>query len=56
MIITDTRLKHLLSVAEHGHFGLAAESLKISQPSLSKSIQSLEAALGVSCWTVSAAG
>ena len=47
MIITDTRLKHLLSVAEHGHFGLAAESLKISQPSLSKSIQGLEAALGV---------
>jgi DNA-binding transcriptional LysR family regulator len=47
MIITDTRLRHLLSVAEHGHFGLAAESLKISQPSLSKSIQGLEAALGV---------
>jgi DNA-binding transcriptional LysR family regulator len=47
MMITDTRLKHLLSVAEHGHFGLAAESLKISQPSLSKSIQGLEAALGV---------
>ena len=47
MIITDTRLKHLLSVAEHGHFGLAAESLKISQPSLSKSIQGLETALGV---------
>ncbi len=47
MIITDTRLKHLLSVAEHGHFSLAAESLKISQPSLSKSIQGLEAALGV---------
>lgn len=47
MIITDTRLKHLLSVAEHGHFGLAAESLKITQPSLSKSIQGLEAALGV---------
>lgn len=47
MTITDTRLKHLLSVAEHGHFGLAAESLKISQPSLSKSIQGLEAALGV---------
>jgi DNA-binding transcriptional LysR family regulator len=47
MLVTETRLKHLLSVAEHGHFGLAAESLKISQPSLSKSIQGLEAALGV---------
>jgi len=47
MIVTETRLKHLLSVVEHGHFGLAAQSLKISQPSLSKSIQGLEAALGV---------
>lgn len=47
MIVTETRIRHLLSVAEHGHFGLAAESLKISQPSLSKSIKGLEAALGV---------
>jgi len=47
MIITETRLRHLLSVAEHRHFGLAAETLKISQPSLSKSIKGLETALGV---------
>ncbi len=47
MIITETRLKHLLSVAKHKHFSLAAESLKISQPALSKSIQGLETALGV---------
>jgi DNA-binding transcriptional LysR family regulator len=47
MIISDTRLKHLISIAKHGHFGLAAQSLKISQPALSKSIQGLEAVLGV---------
>lgn len=47
MVITDTRLTHLISVVHHGHFGLAAASLGISQPALSKSIQGLEAALGV---------
>lgn len=47
MIITDTRLTHLISVVRHGHFGLAAASLGISQPALSKSIQALEAAVGV---------
>ncbi len=46
MIITETRLTHLVSVVRHGHFGLAAASLGISQPALSKSIQGLEAALG----------
>ncbi len=47
MVITETRLTHLISVVRHGHFGLAAASLGISQPALSKSIQGLEAALGV---------
>ena len=47
MVITETRLTHLLSLVRHGHFGLAAASLGISQPALSKSIQGLEAALGV---------
>jgi DNA-binding transcriptional LysR family regulator len=47
MVITETRLTHLLSVVRHGHFGLAATSLGISQPALSKSIQGLEAGLGV---------
>lgn len=47
MVITETRLTHLLSVVRHGHFGLAAASLGISQPALSKSIQGLEAALGL---------
>ena len=47
MVVTGTRLKHLLSVTKHGHFGLAADSLKISQPALSKSILGFETALGV---------
>jgi DNA-binding transcriptional LysR family regulator len=47
MIISETRLKHLLSLSKHRHFGLAAASLRISQPALSKSIQGLEVALGV---------
>jgi DNA-binding transcriptional LysR family regulator len=47
MIISETRLKHLLSLSKHRHFGLAAASLRISQPALSKSIQGLEAVLGV---------
>jgi DNA-binding transcriptional LysR family regulator len=47
MVITETRLTHLVSVIRHGHFGLAAASLGISQPALSKSIQALEAALRV---------
>ena len=47
MVVTETRLTHLISVVRHGHFGLAAASLGISQPALSKSIQGLEAALGV---------
>jgi DNA-binding transcriptional LysR family regulator len=47
MIVTETRLRHLLSVAHHSHFGRAAESLNISQPALTKSIQGLEAALGI---------
>jgi DNA-binding transcriptional LysR family regulator len=47
MVITDTRLKHLISVAQYKHFGLAAAALGISQPALTKSIQGLETALGV---------
>ncbi|TXH89518.1 MAG: LysR family transcriptional regulator [Pseudomonas sp.] len=46
-MITQRRLLHLLTLVEHGHFGRAAEALNISQPALSKSIQALEAELGV---------
>lgn len=46
-MITNRRLRHLLALVEHGHFGRAADALNISQPALSKSIQGLEAELGV---------
>lgn len=46
-MITQRRLQHLLVLAEHAHFGRAAHSLGISQPALTKSLQALEAELGV---------
>lgn len=46
-MISERRLRHLLTVIEHGHFGRAAQALNISQPALSKSIQELEAEIGV---------
>lgn len=47
MILEFRQLTHLLAVAEKGTIGKAAESLGISQPALTKSIKTLEAALGV---------
>ncbi len=46
-MITPLRLRHAASLAEHGSFRRAAATLRISQPALTKSIQALEAALGV---------
>lgn len=46
-MITQRRLRHLLSLVEYGHFGRTAAALHISQPALTKSIQALEAELGV---------
>jgi DNA-binding transcriptional LysR family regulator len=47
MSITPLRLRHAASLAEHASFRRAAATLRISQPALTKNIQSLEAALGV---------
>lgn len=41
-------LQHALAVARHGNFARAATELRLTQPSLSRSVASLERALGVS--------
>lgn len=40
------RLRHLLALVEHGHFGRAAEAVHLTQPALSRSIQCLESEAG----------
>ena len=40
------QLRHLVAVADHGHFGRAAEACLITQSSMSASIKELETLLG----------
>ncbi|HSL19801.1 MAG TPA: LysR family transcriptional regulator [Methylomirabilota bacterium] len=45
-MIATHKLEHAAALAEHRNFRQAAEALHLSQPALSRSIQSLESALG----------
>jgi LysR family hydrogen peroxide-inducible transcriptional activator len=45
--MTLTELKYVVAVAAERHFGRAAESCFVSQPSLSAAIKHLEEELGV---------
>lgn len=44
--VTLRDLAYLVAVAEHGHFGRAAEACHVSQPSLSVGVKKVEDALG----------
>jgi LysR family hydrogen peroxide-inducible transcriptional activator len=46
-VITLRQLRYLGALAEHGHFGRAAEACAVTQPALSMQIRDLEKFLGV---------
>jgi LysR family hydrogen peroxide-inducible transcriptional activator len=46
---TFRQLEHLVLLAEHGHFGRAAQACHVTQSSLSASIKELENTLQAAC-------
>ena len=55
MDISLKQIEHLVALNRHRHFGKAAEALSISQPALSRSIQTLERSIGATLFTRSRA-
>ena len=45
------QLQYFVALAEHGHFGRAAESCFVSQPTLSVAVKKLEDELGINLFT-----
>lgn len=45
--MTLQELRYLVAVADHGHFGRAAETCHVSQPTLSAQVRKLEGLIGV---------
>lgn len=50
------RMRHVIALAEHGSFARAATSLGLSQPALSRSIQSVEREVGSALFMRTASG
>ncbi len=50
------QLRHILALAEHGSFARAAVALRLSQPALSRSVQSFERHIGTSLFIRSGNG
>jgi len=50
------QLRHVLALAEHGSFARAAETLHLSQPALSRSIQNFEEQIGATLFIRSGRG
>jgi DNA-binding transcriptional LysR family regulator len=46
-VVDLRRLQHLIALADERHFGRAAERVHLSQPAFSRSIQAIEAELGL---------
>jgi DNA-binding MarR family transcriptional regulator len=52
--LTLKQLRYVEALAQHGHFGRAADACSVSQPALSMQIKELEASLGTALFERSA--